>query len=154
MATYFKGIIQSTENYKAAANWTIGPVKNYLVAEDISPDEFIVQPQAIARLIELIDTGKISFGIASQKIFTELTKQPGLDIDSYIKVNNLALESSSSQIDLLIQNALDKHAQKITEYKKGKKGLLSLFVGEVMKLSGGKADARLVTEKIIEKLNG
>ena len=154
LASYFSGIIQSTENYKAAANWVMGPVKNYLVTEDVSPDGFNVQPQSIARLIQLIDTGKISFGIASQKIFTELTKQPGLDIDSYIKENDLGLESSSLQIDLLIQNALDKHAQKITEYKKGKKGLLSLFVGEVMKLSGGKADARLVTEKIIEKLNG
>jgi aspartyl-tRNA(Asn)/glutamyl-tRNA(Gln) amidotransferase subunit B len=48
---------------------------------------------------------------------------------------------------------LNKHAQKITEYKKGKKGLLSLFVGEVMKLSGGKVDPKIVTEKIIEKLN-
>jgi aspartyl-tRNA(Asn)/glutamyl-tRNA(Gln) amidotransferase subunit B len=53
----------------------------------------------------------------------------------------------------MIQAALDKHSQQITEYKKGKKGLLSLFVGEVMKLSKGKVDARVVTEKIIEKLN-
>ena len=53
---------------------------------------------------------------------------------------------------MLIDAALNKHSEKITEYKKGKKGLISLFVGEVMKLSKGKADARLVTEKIIEKL--
>jgi len=48
---------------------------------------------------------------------------------------------------------LVKHEQKIAEYKKGKKGLLSVFVGEVMKLSGGKADAKLITQKLIEKLN-
>jgi aspartyl-tRNA(Asn)/glutamyl-tRNA(Gln) amidotransferase subunit B len=153
LATYFQNIIQGTKNYKAAANWTIGPVKNYMATEELSIDEFMVPPGAVATLIKLIDDGSINFGIASQKIFPELIKNPGLDIDSYIRENSLQVETSSSQIDLLIQSALEKHAQKITEYKKGKKGLLSLFVGEVMKLSGGKVDAKLVTEKIIEKLN-
>ena len=55
--------------------------------------------------------------------------------------------------DKHIEPALARHAQKITEYKKGKKGLLSLFVGEVMKLSKGKANAEEVTQKILEKLN-
>jgi aspartyl-tRNA(Asn)/glutamyl-tRNA(Gln) amidotransferase subunit B len=150
---YFEHIIKVTNNYKAAANWTIGPIKNYLVSGEISIDEFKVPPAAIATLIQLIDAGNISFGIASQKIFSELTQDPTLDIDAYIKEKELTLETSATQIDMLIQSALEKHAQKITEYKKGKKGLLSLFVGEVMKLSGGKVDARLVTEKIIEKLN-
>jgi aspartyl-tRNA(Asn)/glutamyl-tRNA(Gln) amidotransferase subunit B len=150
---YFEHIIKVTNNYKAAANWTIGPIKNYLVSGEISIDEFKVPPAAIATLIQLIDAGNISFGIASQKIFSELTQDPTLDIDAYIKEKELTLETSATQIDMLIQRALEKHAQKITEYKKGKKGLLSLFVGEVMKLSGGKVDARLVTEKIIEKLN-
>jgi aspartyl-tRNA(Asn)/glutamyl-tRNA(Gln) amidotransferase subunit B len=112
-----------------------------------------VPPAAVATLIRLIDAGSINFGIASQKIFPELMQHPALDIVSYIKENSLELETSGSQIDLLIQTALNKHAQKITEYKKGKKGLLSLFVGEVMKLSGGKVDAKIVTDKIIEKLN-
>jgi aspartyl-tRNA(Asn)/glutamyl-tRNA(Gln) amidotransferase subunit B len=41
----------------------------------------------------------------------------------------------------------------VKEYRKGKKGLLSLFVGEVMKRSGGKADPKLVNEILIEKLD-
>ncbi|HJW15865.1 MAG TPA: Asp-tRNA(Asn)/Glu-tRNA(Gln) amidotransferase subunit GatB [Flavisolibacter sp.] len=153
LLSYFENLIRETKNYKAAANWTIGPVKNYMAAEELSLDEFKVPPASVATLIQLIDAGSINFGIALQKIFPELIKHPGLDIDSFIKENSLQIETSSSQIDLLIQSALEKHAQKITEYKKGKKGLLSLFVGEVMKLSGGKVDAKLVTEKIIEKLN-
>jgi aspartyl-tRNA(Asn)/glutamyl-tRNA(Gln) amidotransferase subunit B len=153
LLAYFENIIKETKNYKAAANWTIGPVKNYLTTEELSIDEFKVPPAAVATLIKLIDAGTINFGIASQKIFPELMQQPSLDIVSYIRENSLELETSGSQIDLLIQTALNKHAQKITEYKKGKKGLLSLFVGEVMKLSGGKVDAKIVTEKIIEKLN-
>jgi aspartyl-tRNA(Asn)/glutamyl-tRNA(Gln) amidotransferase subunit B len=153
LLAYFENIIKETKNYKAAANWTLGPVKNYLTTEELSIDEFKVPPAAMATLIKLIDAGTINFGIASQKIFPELMQQPSLDIVSYIRENSLELETSGSQIDLLVQTALNKHAQKITEYKKGKKGLLSLFVGEVMKLSGGKVDAKIVTEKIIEKLN-
>ena len=152
LAHYFKSLTRETHNYKAAANWTLGPVKNYLSAHELSLEEFKVDPLGIARLINLIDEGKINFGTATQKIFPELIATPSLDIETFIREKELKLETSESQIDLLIQAALEKHAQKITEYKKGKKGLISLFVGEVMKLSKGNADARLVTEKIIEKL--
>ena len=62
------------------------------------------------------------------------------------------IQNSENEIDSFVNDALQKHAQKITEYKKGKKGLISLFVGEVMKRSGGTVDAKLVTDKIIEKL--
>jgi aspartyl-tRNA(Asn)/glutamyl-tRNA(Gln) amidotransferase subunit B len=152
LAYYFKAITSETHNYKAAANWTLGPVKNYISARELSVEEFNVSPAGIARLINLIDEGKINFGTATQKIFPELIATPSLDIETFIQEKELKLETSESQIDLLIHAALEKHAQKITEYKKGKKGLISLFVGEVMKLSKGNADARLVTEKIIEKL--
>lgn len=152
LANYFTSVSGQTGNSKAAANWTIGPVKNFLSQNDLSLDEFGVPPAAIAELINLIDKGKISFGIATQKIFPALINNPILHIETFITENELTLETSESQIDLLIQTALEKHSQKITEYKKGKKGLISLFVGEVMKLSKGSADAKLVTEKIIEKL--
>ena len=152
LANYFKEIIKNTNNYKAAANWTLGPIKNYLSANELSMDEFVVEASRIASLINLIDEGKINFGIASQKIFPDLLRNPSLNIESFIQEKELALETSESGIDSLIHAALEKHSQKITEYKKGKKGLISLFVGEVMKLSKGKADARLVTDKIIEKL--
>ena len=64
----------------------------------------------------------------------------------------MQVQTSQTEIEGLIEVALSKHSEKIPEYKKGKKGLISLFVGEVMKLSKGKADAKLVTEKLIEKL--
>jgi aspartyl-tRNA(Asn)/glutamyl-tRNA(Gln) amidotransferase subunit B len=47
---------------------------------------------------------------------------------------------------------LEKFAGKVTAYKKGKKGLLALFVGEVMKQSKGKADPKLTNELLLEKL--
>jgi aspartyl-tRNA(Asn)/glutamyl-tRNA(Gln) amidotransferase subunit B len=147
---YFRSLASLTKNYKAAANWTIGPVKNWMQAED--SEDFPVQPARIAQLIGLIDEGKINFGIAGQKVLPQLINNPETDVLKYIEQEGLFLQASTDQTDELIEAALMRHAAKITEYKKGKKGLISLFVGEVMKLSGGKVDAKLVTRKITERL--
>lgn len=152
LSNFFFELGKCTSNYKAAANWIIGPVKNYLSGLELSLDEINLQPSSLAQVISLIDEGKINYGIAIQKIFPELIKKPSLNIVGFTEQNQLFTQTSQSDIDDLIDAALNKHSEKIPEYKKGKKGLISLFVGEVMKLSKGKADAKLVTEKMIEKL--
>jgi aspartyl-tRNA(Asn)/glutamyl-tRNA(Gln) amidotransferase subunit B len=152
LSNLFFEITKQTKNYKASANWILGPVRNHLSSAEVPLDELHLHPASITLLIELIDSGKISYGIATQKVFPELIKNPSLHINRFIEENQLQIETSQAEIDNLIEAALNKHSEKITEYKKGKKGLISLFVGEVMKLSKGKADAKLVTEKIIEKL--
>ncbi|HEV7329888.1 MAG TPA: Asp-tRNA(Asn)/Glu-tRNA(Gln) amidotransferase subunit GatB [Flavisolibacter sp.] len=151
LANYFFNLTKETAQYKAAANWVIGPVKNALADDENSFDQFPVAPSAVASLIALIDKGVISYGIASQKLFPHLLQHPETDVKGYIQQEGLQLQSGS-EVDAFIEASLTKHAQKITEYKKGKKGLLSLFVGEVMKLSKGKANAEEVTRKIQEKL--
>jgi aspartyl-tRNA(Asn)/glutamyl-tRNA(Gln) amidotransferase subunit B len=142
-----------TSNYKAAANWIIGPIKNHLSTQETISEAYSISVNSIAELIRLSDEGKINYGIASQKVFPQLVQNPELNVLQYIQENELFVQTSTNEIDKLIEASLNKHSQKITEYKKGKKGLLSLFVGEVMKLSNGKADAKLVSEKIIQKLN-
>ncbi len=116
-------------------------------------EDAVVSAPGIAWMIRLIDEGKISYGIASQKILPALIQEPGLDIENYIESHGLQLQTGSNEMDAWISVALEKHANKIPEYKKGKKGLVSVFVGEVMKASRGRVDARILTEKIIEKLN-
>ena len=53
----------------------------------------------------------------------------------------------------LIDEVIKKYPQKVKEYQSGKKGLIGLFVGEVMKLSKGKADPKLTNELIRKKLD-
>jgi aspartyl-tRNA(Asn)/glutamyl-tRNA(Gln) amidotransferase subunit B len=151
LANYFFALAQQTNNYKAAANWLNGPVKNRL-AENESLSLEQLPPAALAQLIQLLDEGVINYGTATQKLLPELFTNPGLSLSEYIQTHNLQMQSASDT-DAHIEAALARHAQKITEYKKGKKGLLSLFVGEVMKLSKGKANAEEVTRRIQEKLN-
>lgn len=150
LSNLFFAIAEENSAHKSVANWIIGPVKNYL-ADTESPS--LPQPSALSGLIALVEKGTVSHGTALQKIFPALLQDRGLDLSKYIHDHDLQRQHADSDIDPFIEEALSRHAQKIPEYKKGKKGLISLFVGEVMKLSKGKADARAVTEKIIEKLN-
>lgn len=152
LSNLFFETVKQTGNYKAVSNWILGPLKNYLSSAEMSLDEINLLPDSLIELIRLIDNGKINYGIASQKIFPELIRNPALNIVQFIEANGLYVQTSQSEIETWVDAALNKHSEKIIEYKKGKKGLISLFVGEVMKLSKGKADAKLVTEKIIEKL--
>ena len=103
-------------------------------------------------LITLIDEGKVNFSSASTKIFPALLANPDKEAASIAKEENLIQESDVSAIGPIIDQVLDKFADKVQEYKKGKKGLLALFVGEVMKQTKGKADPKVTNKILLEKL--
>jgi aspartyl-tRNA(Asn)/glutamyl-tRNA(Gln) amidotransferase subunit B len=151
-ADYFEKIAEKTSNFKAASNWMLGPVKSWLNENNRSINEFPLKPEAIAKLIQLIDTGKVSFTIASGKLFSFLLNDPDKEPEQIAIEQNLVQQSDVNSLEPIINEVLEKHAGKVLEYKKGKKGLLSLFVGEVMKRSKGKADPKATNEILLEKL--
>ncbi len=151
-ADYFEKIIHDTTNSKAAANWMLGPVRSWLNEENKEIGEFPLSPDQIARMIGLIDSGKINFSIAASKIFPELIKHPSKTAEQIATEENLIQQSDELVIGLVIDEVLEKLADKVMEYKKGKKGLLALFVGEVMKRSKGKADPKLTNDLLLQKL--
>jgi aspartyl-tRNA(Asn)/glutamyl-tRNA(Gln) amidotransferase subunit B len=115
-------------------------------------NEFPLKPGTIAKLIQMIDGGKVSFTIATGKLFSYLLNDPAKDPEQIAAEQNLIQQSDVSSLEPIIDEVLEKHAGKVIEYKKGKKGLLSLFVGEVMKRSKGKADPKATNEILLEKL--
>ncbi len=148
----FLQLTEHTSQFKSAANWIIGPVRNYFSANEIPPEEASIPLKSLAEIIRLTENGRISYNVAVQKVFPDLLKDPLLNIEDHIAEKGWFIQTSHVELDQWINQSLETHAGKIADYRKGKKGLLSLFVGEVMKLSGGTADAQLVTEKIKEKL--
>lgn len=152
IAQFFEDLTVHTDAYKAAANWVMGPVKSYLNENALHINQFKVRPHAIASLIQMIDKGEISHTIASQKIFPLLLQDPERDPFDIARENNWIQESDSDAISSLIEQALSKYPDKIEAYKNGQKGLLGLFMGEVMKLSGGKADPKMASKLLREKL--
>jgi aspartyl-tRNA(Asn)/glutamyl-tRNA(Gln) amidotransferase subunit B len=151
-AAYFESLVQLTSSYKAAANWLLGPVKSHLNEQGISISEFPVKPAVMASLISLVEDGRVHFSTASSKIFPLLISGDGFDPLQIATNLNLIQTGDETQILEWVKQAMDKMPDKVQEYKKGKKGLLGLFVGEVKKISKGKADPQLTNRLLIQKL--
>ncbi len=152
IALFFEEVTKNTTNFKSASNWVTVTVKSYLNEKAIEINEFPVSPKQVAEIIDLIDAGKISNSIASQKIFPILIEAPSKTALQIAEENNLIQNSNADEITELIEKALAKFPDKVEEYKAGKKGLLGLFMGEVMKLSQGKADPKMASKNLKEFL--
>lgn len=152
LAVYFEQIVEHSANYKAAANWMLGPVKGWLNETGEPITACPVQPAGIAALIALIDSNQVNFSVASTKIFAALLKEPGKTPLQIAKELNLLQDSDEGNVAAWVEEVLNKMPEKVSEYKKGKKGLIGLFVGEVKKVSKGKADPKLTNDILLKKL--
>ena len=152
MADWFELLCTKTKNFKAASNWMMGPIKSYLNEAGVSMVKFPIDPQTLAELISLIEDGKVSFTAASQNIFPELVKgveESPLQIAQRL---NLIQESDEESLKPIVESVLADNLAKVKEYKSGKKGLIGLFMGEVMKRSQGKADPKVASKLLTELL--
>ncbi|MDP4253980.1 MAG: Asp-tRNA(Asn)/Glu-tRNA(Gln) amidotransferase subunit GatB [Bacteroidota bacterium] len=150
---YFEKLIVETPYYKAAANWLLGPVRSVLNENGQTLDDFPVSPASMAALIALVEEGKLNFSIAGSRILPQLIRDPAQDpLDLAVSLN-LLQSSDVDEVMAWVEEALAKMPDKVVEYRKGKKGLIGLFVGEVKKLSKGKADPRLTNRLLLEKLD-
>jgi hypothetical protein len=109
--------------------------------------------QEIAEMIKMIDDGKITHNIASKIIFNELIKNPDKSPQQIADEQNLTVNNDSSELKQIIEDVLAKYPAKVEEYKKGKKGLIGLFMGEVMKATKGKANPKEANKLLNELLN-
>ena len=151
-AVYFESVIALTTNYKAAANWIIGPIRQQLNELGLSIESFSLTPEYLVQLIQLVENGKVSFSLASSKLLTSVINENISPITLAESLNLIQIQDTS-ELENYIQQVLNAMPDKVAAYKKGKKGLIGLFVGEVKKQSKGKADPKLVTELIEKKLN-
>ena len=152
IAMYFESVLEHTSSYKAAANWIMGSIKSYLNDQAIHISEFPLSPKSIADLIGLVEKGVVSNSTASGELFRALIEEPEADAESMARRKNLVQESDQDALMELVQQALAANPQKVEEYKAGKKGLLGMFMGEVMKLSKGKADPKVASKLVQQEL--
>jgi aspartyl-tRNA(Asn)/glutamyl-tRNA(Gln) amidotransferase subunit B len=151
-AMYFQELIKLTDNYKSAANWLMGPVKSYLNDAGKSICDFELKPASLADLIKLVDSGKINNSLAAQKLFPALVKNGGKNAEQLAIELNLLINVDKNEVDQFIQDAIAKFPDKVIEYQKGKKGVLGLFMGEIMKSSKGKIDPQKTNQLLIKEL--
>ncbi|MDX5426546.1 MAG: Asp-tRNA(Asn)/Glu-tRNA(Gln) amidotransferase subunit GatB [Bacteroidota bacterium] len=151
-ALYFEELITHTSNYKAAANWMMGAVKSHLNNKAITILDFPISASRLAEVITLVDEGKVSNTAASQRIFPKMIESPEESPLVIAQSENLIQESDSGALQGFVVEALAKFPDKVQEYRNGKKGLIGLFMGEVMKLSKGKADPKVANQLVREAL--
>ena len=132
----------------------LGPVKSFLNEQNLSIKDFSLQPKILAQLIQLVDENKVNFSVASSKIFPELIKNKDCSALEIAGRLNLLQISDTDEVRAWVEQALKAMPEKVNEYKKGKKGLIGLFVGEVKKISKGKADPKITNQLLLEKLEG
>jgi aspartyl-tRNA(Asn)/glutamyl-tRNA(Gln) amidotransferase subunit B len=153
IAAYYKAIIAETKNYKAAANWLIGPIKSYLNEQAVEIKDFPIAPQVVASIIALIEEGKLNFATATNPLFPALLANPTADVLSLAESLNIIQNSDSGAIAKIIDEVLAENEAKVAEFRAGKVGLMGMFMGQVMRKSGGKADPKIATALLTEKLN-
>jgi aspartyl-tRNA(Asn)/glutamyl-tRNA(Gln) amidotransferase subunit B len=151
IALYFEELTKHTTNYKAAANWVMGDVKSYLNQNALHINDFKLSPLKLTELIALIDSGKISHSVASQNIFPLLVNSSTKTAMQIAEENNLLLENNNDLIEVYAHQVLEKYPEKVAAYKSGNKGMLGLFMGEIMKISNKKADPKIANE-ILKKI--
>jgi aspartyl-tRNA(Asn)/glutamyl-tRNA(Gln) amidotransferase subunit B len=152
VAFYFESVCAYTSNYKAASNWVMGPIKSHLNELNLSAAEFPLPPQKLAELIRLVDDGKVSYTVAAQRLFPELLKHPHSSAIEVAERLNLIQESDRSSILPIIDDVIKEFPLKVEAYTSGKKGIVAMFMGEVMKRSKGKADPKVANALLTERL--
>jgi len=152
MADYFLSVTKLTKKTKAIANWMMGPIKNYLNDKNTSIDNLPVNPKRLAEIIDLVDQNKLSFSIASTKVFQEMLSNDQSPHDIATRLE-LFQDSNEDSLIQTIEEVIASMPDKAIAYKKGKKGLKGLFMGQVMKKSGGKANPQIANKLLEEALS-
>jgi aspartyl-tRNA(Asn)/glutamyl-tRNA(Gln) amidotransferase subunit B len=151
LADYYEAVCGHTANYKAASNWIMGPVKSQLTEKMLRDRQFPISAERLASLIGLVDNGTIS-QTAAQQVLTLLIAQPDATAEELAKTHGLIQNRNTDALQSLVEEVLTAWPDKVAQYHKGKKNLLGMFVGEVMKKSKGSADPKLVNELVTKTL--
>jgi aspartyl-tRNA(Asn)/glutamyl-tRNA(Gln) amidotransferase subunit B len=150
IADFYLELCEHTNNYKAAANWTMGAVKNWLNSNAEHIANFPLSVATISEVISSIDQGTINYSAAEQTLFPALLENPKATVEQLIAQLNLAQEGDDDILQSLIAEVISENPAKVAEYKSGKTGLLGMFMGQIMKRSKGKADPKK-TSALLQK---
>lgn len=152
IALYYESILVHTKNYKSAANWLMGDIKSYLNEFGIEMEKFPIKPLVIAQLIHLVEEGKVSSSVASQHIFPALIESEETPLQIAERLN-LIQNSDEDALKGFILKVFELHADEVTRYRAGEKQLTGFFMGQLMKVSQGKADPKLANGLLRQMLD-
>ena len=147
---YFEEVIKDSD-IKLATNWITGELFALLNEKNLEISKSPISSKNLSKLINLIKNGTISGKIA--KTVFELMIESDKDPEIIVNEKGLKQESDPKELEKLIDNIIKDNHDKVNEYKSGKDKLFGFFVGQAMKVSGGKANPKLINEILKDKLS-
>ncbi|HAF25065.1 MAG TPA: Asp-tRNA(Asn)/Glu-tRNA(Gln) amidotransferase GatCAB subunit B [Blastocatellia bacterium] len=151
LADYFEKAAAASGNPRTAANWIRSELLRELESAGLLAQASPLPPEELGALVRLIDEEKIS-GKQGKDVLVEMFKT-GKGAAVIIEEQGLVQLSDSSEIDALIDTVIGAHQQQLESYRSGKESLFGFFVGQVMKASKGKANPKVVNERLKKKLS-
>jgi aspartyl-tRNA(Asn)/glutamyl-tRNA(Gln) amidotransferase subunit B len=152
LADYYETAAKASGNPRAAANWIRSELLRELEAAGKTAADSPVPAEELGMLIHLIDDGKIS-GKQAKDVLVEMFKT-GKGALAIIQEQGLVQVSDTGEIDALIDEVMAANPDQVAGYRSGKEALIGFFVGQVIKASHGKANPKIVNERLRAKLTG
>ena len=150
LADYYEATAEASGNPRAAANWIRSELLRELEAGNLSAAESPVVANELGVLIRLIDEEKIS-GKQGKDVLVEMFKT-GKGAEAVVQEKGLVQVSDTGEIDSLIDEVIAANPDQLANYRSGKETLFGFFVGQVIKASKGKANPKIVNERLRAKL--
>lgn len=151
LADYYEQAARSSANPRAASNWIRSELLRELEVAGKEINACPVSPEELGALVRLIDEGRIS-GKQGKDVLVEMCAT-GKAASTVVEERGLVQVSDASAIDPIIDEVIAANPQQLAQYRSGKETLFGFFVGQVMKASRGKANPKVVNERLREKLN-
>lgn len=142
---FYQRLAKATPHFKAAANLLINRIIPHVQETSSTWMDFPLSVTRLAEFLDLIVGGKVSNSIAYQRLFPALLATPDQSPLEVAKQLNLLQTSDADMLETWIGEIMAQYPDKVEAYRKGKKGLLGFFMGELMKRSKGKADPQVAT---------
>ena len=152
LADYFEGVVKSSGDARAAANWVLSELLRELKNSETDISSLRFEAADLGALIKLIADGTISGKIAKD-VFVEMFSSGGKPAD-IIKEKGLVQISDTSELERMVDEVIAASPKELEHYKAGKTSLMGYFVGQVMKKSAGRANPKAVNDILKGRLDG
>ena len=150
-ADYFEAVAERSGSGHGAAAWMLGEVRRTLNDRGTGIESFPVAPEALAELVRLVETRTLGFGTAKDRVFPALLAG-GESAESIMIQQGLAQVSDRSVIEALVTQVLAANPGPVAQILAGKESLKGFLVGQILKASQSKLEAKLVNEVLSETL--
>ena len=151
-AELFEKTTALCKNAKKAANWLIGDVSRLMKERGIGPEDLVLSPGHLAKLITLTGAGRINLNTAREVL--EAVFDGDRDPEAYVKEHGLLMVNDDEALEKAVEAALKANPKTVEEYRAGKTKVMGFLVGQVMKGMKGKANPAKVNEILAERLKG